>query len=513
MRDMNFKLCLDDVDLGYWAHKHLDVREMHVYVEIFQLEPENINEEVDSEDSDLEDHDFMIGNEVIDDDELEVELEEEGEGKQLGGKQLVVIDEESSESDSAHKADKDVVEEEHNHDFDEFKLSHEDNDQPEYTIFNPSTIFNPEFTIGQIFASKKEFKKVAQSHAIKHRNICFPKNDNRRIYAKCVDVGCKWLIHALKRKNEAAFQIRKHYSNHTCVASQKIKNLTSTWLSEKFIQRFQSDTKRGVNGFMLDFLHDTRCEVSKQQDFRAKSLALLKIEGDPNAQYAKLWSYANELRKTNPGSTVILGTSVDIEVTVFSKFYVCFDAMKRGFRAGCRPILGIDGCHLKSKYGGVLLTAVGVDGNNNLHHVAYAVVEKENGEIWEWFLTVLKNDLGIKVEELTFMSDKQKGLIQAIYVVFPGVDHRFCVRHMHNNLKNAGYRGLAFKQAMWKAACSTTQGEFNLRMTELKNLNEGAWDWFKDKPGNQWSKAFFSEKAKCDMLLNNVCETFNSQIL
>ncbi|KAL8462334.1 hypothetical protein ACS0TY_032585 [Phlomoides rotata] len=50
-------------------------------------------------------------------------------------------------------------------------------------------------------------------------------------------------------------------------------------------------------------------------------------------------------------------------------------------------------------------------------------------------------------------------------------------------------------------------------MGELKELNEEAWEWFNDKPGKQWSKAFFSEKSKCDMLLNNVCESFNSAIL
>ncbi|KAL8462897.1 hypothetical protein ACS0TY_033778 [Phlomoides rotata] len=111
------------------------------------------------------------------------------------------------------------------------------------------------------------------------------------------------------------------------------------------------------------------------------------------------------------------------------------------------------------------------------------------------------------------MFDKQKGLIQAFESVFPGADHRYCVRHMHNNLKNTGFRGQAFKQIMWRATNSTTEGEFLVRMEEMKVLNERAWEWFQNKPPNQWSKAYFSEKAKCDILLNNVCESFNSNIL
>ncbi|KAL8554989.1 hypothetical protein ACS0TY_002973 [Phlomoides rotata] len=424
------------------------------------------------------------------------------------GKEVV-----STDSDNETNIEVDVVDQDV-HNFDEHRLSDKDNDDPTYPVFNPKTAFDPDFTIGQIFATKKEFKFAAQSHAIKcRRNIHFPKNEIRRIYAKCLDPTCKWMIHTLLRKNEQSYQIRNLDLTHTCAPSKKLKSLTSSWLMERFLQRFQSDPKRSVSVFKEDAMYDMKCEVSRQQAYRAKSLALLKIGGDPEAQYAKLWSYAGEIRKTNPGSSMIIGTEVNNGVTQFSKAYVCFDAMKRGFVAGCRPIIGVDGCHLKSKYGGVLLTAVGVDGNNNLYPLAYAVVDKENGEIWEWFLSVLKADLNLKNDEITFMSDKQKGLIQAMEAVFPGVDHRFCVRHMHNNLKTAGYTGLAYKQAMWKAACSCTEGEFRCRMRELKQLNEGAWEWFNDKPGHQWSKAFFSEKSKCDMLLNNVCESFNSAIL
>ncbi|KAK4407961.1 hypothetical protein Sango_0377100 [Sesamum angolense] len=221
-----------------------------------------------------------------------------------------------------------------------------------------------------------------------------------------------------------------------------------------------------------------------------------------------------EIRKTNPGSTVIVGTEqVDGEER-FSRFYVCFGALKAGFKAGCRPIIGVDGCHLKGPNGGILLTAIGVDPNNNLFPIAYAVVNKECRETWEWFLIVLKHDLNIiREHEYTFMSDKQKGLMQAFEEVFPGCDHRFCVRHLHNNFKQAGFRGLAFKNALWNAAKSCTVGEWKMRMQEMKNLSQQAYDWFNDKPAVQWSRSHFSEASSCDMLLNNVCETFNACIL
>ncbi|KAL8495562.1 hypothetical protein ACS0TY_019630 [Phlomoides rotata] len=45
-------------------------------------------------------------------------------------------------------------------------------------------------------------------------------------------------------------------------------------------------------------MHDVRCEVSKNQAYRAKIMALSKIEDDADLQHTKLWSYAEELRKT-----------------------------------------------------------------------------------------------------------------------------------------------------------------------------------------------------------------------
>jgi predicted SprT family Zn-dependent metalloprotease len=34
----------------------------------------------------------------------------------------------------------------------------------------------------------------------------------------------------------------------------------------------------------------------------------------------------------------------------------------------------------------------------------------------------------------------------------PGIDHRFCVRHLHANFKGKGFKGKEFKDALWGAA-------------------------------------------------------------
>lgn len=66
-----------------------------------------------------------------------------------------------------------------------------------------------------------------------------------------------------------------------------------------------------------------------------------------------------------------------------------------------------------------------------------AVVEIENKDTWGWFMTELCNDIG-RVEDMgwTFISDRQKGLVETFEESFPTADHRYCLRHMYSNFKN-----------------------------------------------------------------------------
>jgi hypothetical protein len=50
-------------------------------------------------------------------------------------------------------------------------------------------------------------------------------------------------------------------------------------------------------------------------------------------------------------------------------------------------------------------------------------------------------------------------------------------------------------------------------MEKMKALNEDAYKWLEKMPPNTWVRAYFSEFPKCDILLNNNCEVFNSYIL
>ncbi|KAH0732222.1 hypothetical protein KY289_003410 [Solanum tuberosum] len=341
-------------------------------------------------------------------------------------------------------------------DFDDTKSLNSDCDSEfedcNFPKHNPKIgAINPELELGLVFDSKKEFKEVVVANQAKIRkSIRWSKDDRERARAKCRTNACKWrILGSLMQRDISIFQIKTFVSEHTCFGW----NYNNKTINSSWIAR----------------------KIKVACEYASSKKGKVKIDGDIDDQFA----------------------------------------CKAGFKAGYRKIIGVDGCWLKNTmYGAQLLSVVTLDGNNNIFPIAYAIVEKENKEIWQWFLTYLMNDLEIEEQYLgTFMSDKQKGFIKAFDLVLPGVSHRFCVRHLHSNFKRAGYSRMTLKNALWKAASTTTIDRFDACMTDLFELDKNAYAWLSAKVPNEWSRSHFSPLPKCDILLNNQCEVFNKFML
>ncbi|KAL3509959.1 hypothetical protein ACH5RR_029360 [Cinchona calisaya] len=251
-------------------------------------------------------------------------------------------------------------------------------------------------------------------------------------------------------------------------AGQKHKHVKATDACD--VNIFHEEQIQVTVGAFQEKVHrELNANITRHQVYKTFQKAKILIYGKYKKQYSEIWDYYEELLKKNPGSTVDIVTVVDkiSGKERFQRMYICFESLKRGFREGCRPVIGVDGCHLRGPHPGILLTAVGIDPNDCIYPIAYAVVEIENKNSWRWFIEHLKYDLEIYDQQSwTFISDRQKGLGSAIHEILPRIEHRHCVRHLHNNFKKL-HPGDSLKARVWACARSTYRKRFDNEMESL----------------------------------------------
>ncbi|GKA56856.1 hypothetical protein Tco_0755928 [Tanacetum coccineum] len=96
--------------------------------------------------------------------------------------------------------------------------------------------------------------------------------------------------------------------------------------------------------------------------------------------------------------------------------------------------------------------------------------------------------------------------------VFPCAENRFCLRHIHEHIK-VQFRGDLYKELLWNCACATSMPYFEKHMDKLRKTDVKSYEWLNKIPSQHWSRAHFSGRAHCDMLLNNICKVFNRKLV
>ncbi|KAG8390382.1 hypothetical protein BUALT_Bualt01G0077600 [Buddleja alternifolia] len=176
---------------------------------------------------------------------------------------------------------------------------------------------------------------------------------------------------------------------HTCARTFDNKLAKTSYIAKR-IENLIKDNPFVSSETLVNSVH-RKCgvELSRAKMARAMREAIEKIAGHDSKEYALLWDCCETVRAKNPGILILLRKQEGVEPPVFDKMYYSLTSMGIGFLAGCRPIIGLDGCFLKIIFGGQLLVALGRDVNDNMWPIAMAAVKIENYENWKWFLYVL----------------------------------------------------------------------------------------------------------------------------
>ncbi|XP_016206697.1 uncharacterized protein LOC107647087 [Arachis ipaensis] len=342
--------------------------------------------------------------------------------------------------------------------------------------------------VGTVFASREEFKDTVTAYAVqKRRGLRYAKLDLVRVRAVCQE-GCPFWLYAAKMSEEETWQLRSMNLKHTCGQSHRVEILHTGWLSKAFRKKVEGNPKVKIKDLVNKAQRKWNLIVTTSMAARLDKLH---------------WMRFRELT----------GSSTKGLLTTARNCYVLIQAACKKSFLQCRKFVGLDGCFLKTPQGGQLLTAIGWDPNDQMLPIAYAIVEALTKDTWKWFFWLLIDDIGAEViGKSTFMSDQQKGLLPAFDEVIPGVDHRFCVRHLYSNFRKK-FPGLHLKQLMWRCAKATHWKEWEKEMQIIRQINVDAHRHLNAILPRFWSRSRFNFHSKCDTLVKNMCESFNGAIV
>jgi len=183
------------------------------------------------------------------------------------------------------------------------------------------------------------------------------------------------------------------------------------------------------------------------------------------------------------------------------------------------------------KYRGTILTAIGVDENNQLLPVAFTFVESENIESWFWFLKLVKQHVVVNRPNVCLISDRHAGILQAIQrlqdgggtsiPIWPDIHNRWCMRHMganfHDHFKS--------KDLVDMFKCLASQNQEQKFKTIWKMLDrltaKLAGDeqdpprtrpfsnWIRGVPKEKWALLYDTDGRHYGIMTTNNAESYN----
>ncbi|XP_020086746.1 uncharacterized protein LOC109709086 [Ananas comosus] len=230
------------------------------------------------------------------------------------------------------------------------------------------------------------------------------KCNDHKITARCRVSDCPWRIKARHVPGIAQWWVKKFDLQHTCsraIGGLGHRNCDAAFIAAFVREQVVANEKYTSKMVQTEILRQHGIKISYWKAYRARELVLQEVRGDFD------------------GSFVLLPSDSSIQEALqaadWSGWYVI--ALLRTFLTG--------------KFRGCLLTASCIDGNNCILPLAWAVVQGENRYSWHWFLEQLRDgvvgdrDSSRANNVLTIVSDRQKGLIDAVSDVFPDAAHGY----------------------------------------------------------------------------------------
>ncbi|KAG5623242.1 hypothetical protein H5410_008460, partial [Solanum commersonii] len=208
------------------------------------------------------------------------------------------------------------------------------------------------------FKDLNEARKIVNLYSLANsKPIVVEKSDRTRLRYKCM-IGCPFVLLISQDGKGPGFKVKTLKINHNCEDAFKNPRACTSTLAQYFRSKLQNNSQYKLKDMRKDLKDQFNLNASTSKLKRAKRIALQKLQGSFLNDFNRIEAYANELRLSNPGSDIVINLSKDAleqGKRKFLRMYICFNALKLGWKEGLRPFIGLDGTFLKGQCKGQLL--------------------------------------------------------------------------------------------------------------------------------------------------------------
>ena len=324
--------------------------------------------------------------------------------------------------------------------------------------------------IGAMYPSKKQLREAITKCAMSTQRVFQTDvSSKKNLTVSCICDRCPARVHAYVPKYEVYWLV-SDVVPHNCKMRTMLTdhaNLSSTLLAELMYSEIVEKKDILVKSIITAVKSRFDYEISYGKAWRAKQCALEKRFGNFLDAYDTVVRLIKTLQERNPGTYVDIIDYVHPEVAgakvlqrLFFSFAICIEAFTH-----CQPVMFVDGTFLTGKYRGQILTAIGVDGNNQIIPIAMAFVEGENFDSWLWFFRQLKIAVVKDRPNVCIIHDRHAGMLKAIKALqepthneptpWPDLQSRWCMRHLAANFYSQFKSKRLMK--MFKRLCAQNQ--------------------------------------------------------
>ncbi|EJT50347.1 hypothetical protein A1Q1_00402 [Trichosporon asahii var. asahii CBS 2479] len=196
----------------------------------------------------------------------------------------------------------------------------------------------------------------------------------------------------------------------------------------------------------------------------------------------------------------------------------------------CKPVVAVDGCHSTGQHRLTISLACTLDGDNHLNVLSWGLAETECHAPYRRLtnstcilpcvrLPVRRDELDLLHIPLlddpdrVIVSDRQKGLLNAISSVLPGTKHSYCCQHLIQNVQKR-FKRAAITRFFERLVHARTETEFMAVYNKGLTLYDAEVCEYINGigPFSSWALPFFSFPGRFGTTTSNTVEATNSWI-